>query len=196
MRRLLALLLLLLAATPVARAAELSPRQRALLLLRVLVYDRALLQRAGGSVVVGVVFSPDGDPAEHEALLATFEELSRTVKAAGLPVLAVAMPYLGPSAFAGQLAKVRPVAVYACAGLGAAAPEVAAAARKARVLAVGGERRLVVGSGFAVALIDRGDRAGLVIDPQAAAAAGADFDSALLSIADLVGWKDPADDRP
>jgi len=191
-RRLLAALLLVLAAAPAAGAGEISPRQRALLLLRVLVYDRALAQRAGGEVKVAVVFRPEGDAAEREALLATFEELSRTVKAAGLPVRAVALPYQGPAAFAEGLAKLRPVALYACAGLGEAALEVAAAARKARVLAVGGERPLVLEGGFSLALVDRGERAGLMLDPEAAAAAGADFDSALLSVAELVHGKKPA----
>jgi hypothetical protein len=123
-RRLLAALLLVLAAAPAAGAGEISPRQRALLLLRVLVYDRALAQRAGGEVKVAVVFRPEGDAAEREALLATFEELLE--------------------------------------------------------------------GGFSLALVDRGERAGLMLDPEAAAAAGADFDSALLSVAELVHGKKPA----
>jgi hypothetical protein len=49
---------------------------------------------------------------------------------------------------------------------------------------------------FPLALVDRGDRAGLVLDPVAAAAAGAEFDSALLSVAELVKGTAPAAGRP
>jgi len=194
-RRLAALLLALTVASP-ALGAEITPRQRALLLLRVLVYDRALPRRAQGVVKVAVLSRAGGDTAERGALLAAFEELARTTRAAGLPVRAVAMLYEGPAAFAAELARQRPVAVYACADLGEAAPEVAEAARRAHVLAVAGERRLVVEGGFPLALIDRGDRAGLVLDPEAAAAAGAELDSALLSVAELVKRRPPGRPGP
>lgn len=196
MRRWFATALLALAAATTARAAEVTPAQRALVLLRVLVYDRALPGRAGGVVKVAVVSRPGGDTSERDAMLAAIEELSRTTRTAGLPVRAVALSYEGPAAFAAELARQRPIALYACASLGEAAPEVAAAARKARVLAVGGERRQVVEAGFALALVDRGERAGLVLDPEVAAAAGADLDSALLSVAELVRRKPSAEDRP
>jgi len=196
LRRWLATALLALLAATTARAAEVTPAQRALVLLRVLVYDRALPRRAEGVVKVAVVSRPGGDPAERDAMLAALEELSRTTRAAGLPVRAVALPYEGPAAFAAELARQRPVALYACAGLGEAAPEVAEAARKARVLAIGGERRLVLEAGFALALVDRGARAGLVLDREVAAAVGADLDSALLSVAELVRRKASAEGRP
>lgn len=186
MRRLLATLLLSLTLASAAGAADVSPRQRALLLLRVLVYDRALPKRAGGEVRVAVVFRPGRDDAERAALLAAFEELAGSVKAAGLPVRGLAVPYEGSAPLAAELARHRPVALYACSGLGEAAGEVAAEARKAGVLAVAGDRKLVGEGGFPLALVDRGDRAGLVLDPEAAAAAGVDFDSALLSVAELV----------
>jgi hypothetical protein len=196
MRRPLAALLLALALASPARAAEVTPRQRALLLLRVLVYDRALPQRAAGEVRVAVVFRADGDEAEHRALLAAFEELSATVKAAGLPVRAVAVPYEGAGALSRRLATLQPAALYACRGLGEQAAEVGVVARGARVLGVTGERRLVVEGAFPLALVDRGDRAGLVLDPEAAAAVGAEFDSALLSVAELVKGVAPVAGRP
>lgn len=145
---------------------------------------------------MALVCRPDGEDAEHRALLATFEELSGTVKAAGLPVRAVAVPYEGAGALSKRLATLRPAALFACRGLGEAAAEVGAAARDARVLGVTGERRLVVEGAFPLALVDRGDRAGLVLDPEAAAAAGAEFDSALLSVAELVKGAAPVAGRP
>lgn len=186
MRRLLATLLLSLTVASAAGAADVSPRQRALLLLRVLVYDRALPRRAGGEVRVAVVYRPSADDAERAAVVAAIEELAESVRVAGLPVRGFALAYDGSGHFAAELARLRPVALYACAGLGDVAAEVAASARRVGALPVTGDRRLLGEAGFALALVDRGDRAGLVLDREAAAAVGVDFDAALLAVAELV----------
>ncbi|MCM2333941.1 MAG: YfiR family protein [Anaeromyxobacteraceae bacterium] len=196
MRRLLAALLLSLTVASAAGAGDVSPRQRALLLLRVLVYDRALPRRAGGEVRVAVVYRPSADDAERAAVVAAIEELAASVKVAGLPVRGLALPYEGSGHLAAELARFRPVALYACRGLGESASEVAAEARRVGALAVTGDRRLVGEGGFALALVDRGDRAGLVLDPEAAAAAGVDFDSALLSVAEIVRRQPQPGPRP
>jgi len=185
-RRWIYTLLASLAIASAGLAGEISPGQRALLLLRVLVYDRELPKRAGGVVLVAIVSRSGRDASEQEALLAAFEELSRSTRAAGLPVRAFALAFEGPAAFAAELTRARPAALYACANLREAAPDVAMAASRAGVLAFTGERRLVLEGGFPLALVDRGERAGLVLNPQAAAAAGSDLDSALLSVAELV----------
>jgi len=185
-RRFLATILVSLAIATAASAGDVSPRQRALLILRVLVYDRALPRRAGGEVRVAVVYRPSADDAERAAMVAALEEFARSVKAAGLPVRGLAVPYEGRGPLAAELARHRPAALYACGGLGEAAVEIAAEARRAGVLAITGDRALVGEGGFPLALVDRGDRASLVLDPEAAAAAGIDFDSALLSVAELV----------
>jgi hypothetical protein len=186
-RRLAAILLLSLATAPPVRAAEVTPRQRALLALRVLAYDRALPARAGGEVTVAVLYRPDASSseAERDALLAAFSDLSRTVVVAGRPARAVAVPWRGAADLRGRLEALRASALYACAGLLGEATEIEAAARAGRALTLAGEAAFVE-RGFAVALVDRGQRAGLVISPAAAAAQGADLDSALLSVAELL----------
>jgi hypothetical protein len=185
MRRLAALLLVWLATAPPARAAEVTPRQRALLVLRVLAYDRALPARAGSEVTVAVLYRPDAasSEAERDALLAAFSDLSRTVVVAGRPARVVAVPWRGAAELRGRLEALGASALYACTGLLGDAAEIAAVAKARRALTLAGEAAFVEG-GFAVALVDRGQRAGLVISPAAAAAAGADLDSALLSIAE------------
>jgi len=190
MRRLLVALLALLAlalARP-AMADEPSPRQRALILLRVLVYDRNLAARAGPEVVVALAFSAasPGSRDERDQLLAAFDELSKGVVAAGRPVRAVALPYHDEEGLRAGLAATHAVALYACQGLEAAAGAMARAARQSRVLAAAGSREHVE-AGFPVAIVHRQGRAALVLAPSEAAAAGADLDPSLFTVAELVG---------
>lgn len=195
MSRLLAILLALsLAVPPSAGAQELSTRQRAIVLLRVLAYDRALRARAGAEVRVAVVFRP-GHPAserERDELLAAFSELEARAVVAGLPVRADAVPYGDGADLAARLSAPRAAALYACAGLEEHAPAIAAAARARRLLTAAGARGPVE-HGLAVGLVDRGERAGLVVNVRAAAEQGVDLDSALLSVAERV---DPAPAAP
>jgi hypothetical protein len=193
--RLLAILLALsLAVPPSAGAQELSTRQRALVLLRVLAYDRALRARAGAEVRVAVVFRP-GHPAserERDELLAAFSELEARAVVAGLPVRADAVPYDGGADLVARLSAPRAAALYACAGLEDHAPAIAVAARTARLLTAAGARGPVE-QGLAVGLVDRGNRAGLLVNVRAALDQGIDLDSALLAVAERV---DPAPAAP
>ena len=181
-----ALLALLLA--PHARGVEPLPaRQRALLLLRVLVYDRNLATRVPGEMMVAVVFRPGhvGSEAERDAMLAAFEAVAGDVVAAGRPVRAVAVPWRGAADLEARLARIRPAAAYVGASLAREAPDVAAATRRRDVLSVTGSREAVEG-GVAVGLVNLGTRAGLVVNPEAARAEGADLDAALLALAEVV----------
>jgi len=188
LRRLLAILLALALCVPDAPAAQgLSARQRALVLLRVLAYDRNLRARAGAEVRVAVVFRPGhaGSERERDELLAAFAELDARAVVAGLPVRAVAVPFAEGADLAARLAAPRAAALYACAGLEDRSPDIASVARERRLLTATGSRGPVE-QGLAVALVDRGERAGLVVNARAAADQGADFDSALLSVAERV----------
>jgi len=185
-RRLVATLLASLLALPLAIAAGVSPGQRALLLLRVLAYDRALRSRAGDAVQVAVVYQAGAaaSEAERDDLLVAFADVARTVVVGGRPVRAVPVPWRGGAELEALLAARRASAVYACPGLLEAAGEIEAAARRQRALTFAGDGAFVE-RGFAVALVDRGRRAGVLVAPAVAAAEGADLDSALLSLAEL-----------
>lgn len=184
MRRARWVLLLLLAASA-ARADGIPTRQRALLILRVLAYDRALPVRAGQAVQIVVVHRP-GSPrsrSEGEDLVSALNELARTVVVAGLPVRATSVPWQGDADLTGRLAALRPAALYACAGLLDVAPELEAMARRGRALTFAGEAAYVE-RGFAAALVPRGERASLLVAPAVAAAEGAELEAAILALAE------------
>ncbi|MFL5262929.1 MAG: YfiR/HmsC family protein [Anaeromyxobacteraceae bacterium] len=179
--------LALLVAPAAARAEDLAPRKQALLLLRVLVYDRNLKARAGAAVRVAVAYrAGDGDgERERDDVVAAFEAVSREVVAAGLPVEIAALPYRDPADFDARLAAAHPASVYACASLRGAAKEIARASRAHGALSATGQREAVE-AGLAVGLVNRGPRAGVVVNLPAAKAEGADLDAALLAIAEVI----------
>lgn len=170
-----------------AQAVDLPARNQALLLLRVLVYDRNLKGRAGDAVRVAVVYR-SGDAsseAERDALMAAYQEVAREVVAQGLPVKVEALAWRDAADFAARLGQRRFAAVHAGRGLAAVVEELARAARKSQSLTFAPAREMV-SAGLAVGLVFRGDRAGLVVNLGAARAEGAELDPALLQLAEVL----------
>ncbi len=170
-----------------ARAEDLPARNQALLLLRVLVYDRNLKARAGDAVRVAVAYRP-GDAAseaERDSLMAAYQEVAKDVVAQGLPVKVEALAWRDAADFAARLGARRFAAVHAGRGLAAVAEDLARAARKSQSLTFAPAREMV-SAGLAVGLVFRGERAGLVVNLGAARAEGAELDTALLQLAEVI----------
>lgn len=172
-----------------ARAAEdeLPARQRVLLLLRVLAYDRNLKLRAGEAMAVAVLYRK-GDARSEECqrdLLGTFEELAASAVVAGLPIQPRALAFTGAVALEAALGAPRTAALFVCPGLEDAAQALQKAARRRQTFTAAAGRALAE-AGLSLGLVQRGDRAGLVINLEAARAEGADLDSALLRIAEVL----------
>lgn len=185
-----ALLVCLLAASAgrgVARAEELPARHQALLLLRVLAYDRNVKSRVGGAVTVAILSRADdpGSRARAGEVGAAFETVGRDVVVAGLLVRVEQVVYRGLADLEARLTAIRPALVYLDAALVPQAVEIQAATRRHRVLSASGSRTSVEG-GTAVAVVARGDRAAIVVNLRAAREEGADLDAALLSVADVL----------
>lgn len=161
--------------------------QKALLLLRVLVYDRNLKTRAQKEVRVAVAFRPGNAASEQErdALISAIEEVADRAVVAGLRVRVVPLPHQDAGDFQARLAASGAAALYVGAGLEGAIQDLDRVARRRSVLTFCGSRELAT-RGCAVALVDRGDRAALVVNPRAAVAQGADLDPRLLSVAERV----------
>ena len=170
-----------------ARADDLPARNQALLLLRVLAYDRNLAQRASGAVTVAVVFRPGdrGSEDRRAALLAAFEEVAHDVVVAGLPVKVEAIPYRDAADFESRLEATRPALAYVDPALQKAVPEIVVASRRRGVLTADGSRGLVE-AGLSVAVVAQAGRAGLVVNLKASRQEGADLDAALLAVSEVI----------
>jgi hypothetical protein len=183
----LALLAATLAAASPARGDDVPARKQALLLLRVLAYDRNLKARAGDAVRLAVAYRPGDRESEERrtALVAAFEEVSREVVAGGLPVEVAAVPWRDAADFEARVAAARPAGVYVCGGLLGVAKEIARVTRRHGVLSAGASKDLVE-AGLAVGMVNRGLRAGVVVNLHAAKAEGVDLDATLLGIAEVI----------
>jgi hypothetical protein len=170
-----------------ADGGGLPPRSQALLLLRVLAYDRHVAQRAPKGVAV-VVLARAGDRASEDRaaeVVAAFEEVAREVVVAGLPVRAEAVAVKDAAALGARLEAVPATLVYADAALAPAVPELARICRRRGALSAGASRAMVE-AGLSVAIVARGSRAGVLVNLAAAVQEGAELDSALLAVAEVV----------
>jgi hypothetical protein len=189
-------LLLALAATLVAgamacpaaaRAGDLPARNQALLLLRVLAYDRNLKQRAQSTVTVVVLYRA-GDRGSEErsaALVSAFEELARGAVVGGLPVKVENLPYRNAPELEARLRALHPALAYVDPSLAPAVPDITQVSRRLGVLTADGNRALVE-AGVAVGVVAQVERAGLIINLKASRQEGVDFDSALLALSDVL----------
>lgn len=185
-----AILAAVLAAAPApgGAPATVPVRQRTLLLLRVLVYDRNLTARAPKDVVVAVLFRP-GEPEserERDDVLAALGQLGDEVVAKGRAIRGAAVPYGTPAELTTQLAALRPAAAWVSAALAPQAAEIARVTAARKVLSAAGSRAAVE-AGLAVGIVPGEKRAIILVNPAAARAEGADLDAALLAISELVG---------
>lgn len=185
--RLLAALVAVAAGVPPARAADLPPRNQALLLLRVLAYDRNLKKRCAGAVTV-LVASRAGDRVSEErsaALAGAFEEVAREVVVAGLPVKVETVALRDPAALEARLGAAPAALLFVDEALGGQVTELSRLARRTGTL-TGGASRAAVEAGLSVAVVARAGRAAVVVGQASSRLEGADLDSALLAVAEVV----------
>jgi hypothetical protein len=175
----------------VARADEGDDEQtaaarRAVIVLRILAYDRALATRSPGSeAVVFVVAGPDKrGRAERDLWLAGFALLPR-VKVGGRPVRAVAIDYEDAAKLDALAARQHPAAMIVTDGLGGAASALRGVASARQVLAVS-LREAEVRDGYAIGLIAGEKRDEIAINLEAARGEGARFGAGLLQLARIV----------
>jgi hypothetical protein len=192
LERLLAIHLLMAApagaavAETVPAAQALPASNQALLLLRVLAYDRNLRARAGQEPALVVLFRPD-DPVslrERDAIVQALREATRTFSVSGLHVRVQEVPWRGPQDLDARLAELRAAALYAGESLAADAPQISAAARARSALSFTPSRAMVE-AGLALGLVHRGTRAGVVVNLAAAHAEGAELESMFLAVVEI-----------
>jgi hypothetical protein len=186
-RRPLLFVACLLAGWPIAASADgNAARQQALLILRILAYDHNLPRRTVDSVVVVVVYDP-AIPASlaEQALLRQGLDAVSQLRVGGMPLRVVSEAYETSEALAARIRRVRPAALYLCAGMDAAVRSVSQTARALRVLSFASSEAYVR-SALSVGIIPGPRRARIVINLAASRAEGTSFDAGLLKLAEVV----------
>lgn len=188
-----ALLLLLGAGSAATGEDDLPAPTQALLLFRVLGYDRNLAQRAGSAVTIAVAWQV-GDEGPRDAAVDALRDLASRYRIAGLPVHVVPVRF-EEGAFGRRLEGAEAQAVLVVGGLGAEAPRLVATFRALHLLSAASSRAAAE-AGLTVALFRRGDRAAVAVNLPSARAAGASLDSTLFLVAEALGAPGEAQPGP
>jgi hypothetical protein len=171
----------------------LPARNQALLLLRVLSYDRNLRARSGAELTVVVAYREGSARSEHEReIVAALEEAARSFTVSGLKARVVSVPWRGAPALAVELRARGAAALYVGESLSEEAAAISAATRGVRSTLSFAPLRAMVEEGLALGLLNAGERARLLVNLAAAREEGADLDSVLLGIVEVLGRPAPA----
>ncbi|MCI0572239.1 MAG: YfiR family protein [Myxococcaceae bacterium] len=173
---------------PARNQAQVPVDRQALVMLRVLAYDRNLPKRASGALTIAVVAgqTPESKNAQA-AMVAALGEIAKESKVLGLPVKAVGVDASGPEPLEARLKAAGASVVYICQGV--STDEVRAiteAARRGSVLTFSGnEAHIDLGVG--VAFVRRSARVVIVINRPVVSQAGAELAPELLQVAEIRG---------
>jgi hypothetical protein len=189
---LLATVLLGAALSSIPSREVLPARNQALLLLRVLSYDRNLKARSGAEVTVVVAYREGAPRSEQEReMAAALEEAARSFTVSGLKARVVTVPWRGAAALGAELKATGAAALYVGESLSGETAGISAAARDRSALTFAPLREMVEG-GLALGLLNADDRARLLVNLAASRDEGADLDSVFLGIAEVIGRPAPA----
>jgi YfiR/HmsC-like len=164
--------------------ADAADDRRALVMLRVLAYDKQLTQRSGNDLRVIVVYpSGDAGAAERERWMAAFGKV-RKVKVDGRSVVVAAHQFESGVALDKVLDTLHPAALVACDGLlkQIAGAKLASLTRSRKVMSFSTREADVV-SGLSVGVVAGKSRDEIVVNLGAATAEGVKFDAGLLQLA-------------
>ncbi len=170
-----------------ASAVEFGPKQVALLMLRILAYDRNFKTRADGKTAPILLVYQEGNELSETTqvdLNNVFEELSASVTVGGLPLRVATLSYSKPLALEARVLSLHPVALFICPGLADAVPAISAVCRKRAVLSMT-TTNAYLKTGISVGLSGGDDRIHMAINLPASKAEGVDLDAALLRIAEV-----------
>jgi hypothetical protein len=175
----------LLTARPVR--ADVADDRRALVMLRILAYDKRLADRAGATVVVAVVFAAtEASAAERTRWTTAFAHIGN-LKVGGRPIAVVAVRVDTARQLEQDLRAAHAAAAIVCDGVEAtlALRDVAAATRAARALSLTTREADVI-RGLAVGVVPGKKRDEIVVNIGSATAEGVKFDAGLLQLARTV----------
>jgi|1185.fasta_scaffold00759_2 aconitase A len=180
--------LLFLALVCAGRAgADVPAANQAMLVLRILSYDRNVADRAGKEVTIAVLARAGSAASEtmQGSIAGALQEAGSRTAVSGLPVKVVKLNWAGAAKLESDLAASHASALYVGPELADAIGQLPRIAQKHRILSFS-EGDEYVNSGVSIALVRRENRVAIVVNLPGARSEGADLDSALLRIAEVV----------
>jgi hypothetical protein len=177
----------LLAATAAPARADITPEQQAMLMLRILSFEKNLKQRSGDKVAVVVLFRSGNKASEASktTFMAALEAQAKKQKVNGLEVKVAALPWSDKGSFESKTAAMKAAVVYVCPGLESSVNHISGVTRKKSILSFTSVETLVK-SGLSVGLVMRDAKPTIVVNLPASKAEGADLDPALLKVSEVL----------
>jgi YfiR/HmsC-like len=172
--------------------ADAADDRRALVMLRVLAYDKQLSRRSGDEVRIIVVHAGgEAGAAERERWMAAFAKVHK-VKVDGRPIVVVAHKFESVAALEKAFETLHPAALLACDGLimQITGAKLAALTRTRKVLSFSTREADVV-AGLSVGVVAGKSRDEIVLNLGAAMAEGVKFDAGLLQLARSIKGAQP-----
>jgi hypothetical protein len=165
--------------------ADATDDRRALVMLRVLAYDKQLASRIGDVVRVVVVYAK-GDDAEPARWAQAFAKATK-LKVDGRAVVLSLHAFDSADALDRLMRDLHPAAIVACDGLSRriATTDLAKLSRARHVLTIT-TREAEVARGLGVGIVPGDDRDEIIVNLRAVAAEGVKFDAGLLQLARTV----------
>jgi hypothetical protein len=185
------MLALALAALCVAAPARADGQddRRALVLLRVLSYDRNLVTRAADRVTILVVYDEPAGAEERDRWLVALAG-TRKITVADREVVTRTHKFKDQARLATVVGELQATAIVVCGGLDQSLPAIRAVARAHHAMTFT-TRESEVAAGFSVGLVAGDHRDVIAINPGAARAEGVQFEAGLLKIAKRIGKDEP-----
>jgi hypothetical protein len=158
-----------------------------MLVLRILSFDRNVGDRAGKEVTIAVLAKPGSSQSEsvQSSIASALTDAAGHTTVSGLPVKIVKLSWGGAAKLESDLAAARASALYVGPELADALSPLSKVAHKNRILTFS-EGDGYVNNGVSIALVRRDNRVTVVVNLPGAKAEGADLDSALLRVAEVV----------
>lgn len=167
-----------------ALGAGVSANQQALLLLKIVAYDRNLSARAPGGARVMVVYK-DGDLASKTSCADIETALKAAAGTFSVGGGAVSVTNLAYNAdWAASARAVDPTAIFLCSSLDGDIAAITAVSREIQALTATSTEPYL-GSGAAVGVVPRAEKIAIIVNLPAAKAEGVDLSATLLQIAEV-----------
>lgn len=165
-----------------ARAGE----REAVILGRAFAYDYNLKSRAGGALVLGVVFNPQ-DSNSQSAADAWFESFKALagVKIQGLPLKVIRVPFSGAAALHASVQNQGIDILFVCDGLESSLSAINGLSHAEKVLTVAATEPMVE-QGLALGVFANSGKVEIVVNLPAAGLEGVSFSSDLLRLARII----------
>jgi hypothetical protein len=165
---------------------EVVMSRRAVTIARALSYDATLADRAGGEVLLVVLFKKKHPGSDRAAEVAgkAFKQLE-TLRIAGSPFRRLVVPFAGPAELEQLVHKEGVDALYLCDGLEEELPAIKQITRQRKVLTLGATEAQAR-AGVSLAVVVEGSKTVIVVNWTQSREEGASFGSDLLRLAKVV----------